>query len=41
MAEQAKEVVRRYVDAFNRGDLPALKALLADDAEIRQLGVAA
>lgn len=35
MSEQAKEVVRQYVDAFNRGDLPGLKALLADDAEIQ------
>lgn len=33
--EQAKGVVRQYVDAFNRGDLGALKALLADDAEIQ------
>ena len=30
-----KGVVRRYVDAFNRGDLAGLKALLADDAEIQ------
>jgi len=30
-----KEVVRAYVDAFNRGDLAALKRLLADDAEIQ------
>lgn len=33
--EEAKEVVRRYVAAFNRGDLPALKDLLAEDAEIQ------
>ena len=33
--EQSKAVVRSYVDAFNRGDLRALKALLADDAEIQ------
>ncbi len=33
--EESKAVVRRYVDAFNRGDLNALKALLADDAEIQ------
>ena len=33
--ERNKEVVRRYVDAFNRGDLGALEALLADDAEIQ------
>jgi steroid delta-isomerase-like uncharacterized protein len=30
-----KEVVRAYVDAFNRGDLAALRGLLADDAEIQ------
>lgn len=30
-----KEVVRAYVKAFNRGDLAALRALLADDAEIQ------
>jgi steroid delta-isomerase-like uncharacterized protein len=34
-ADQAKLVVHRYVDAFNRGDLDGLKALLADDAEIQ------
>ncbi|MDB5853987.1 MAG: putative ester cyclase [Herminiimonas sp.] len=33
--EEAKTVVRSYVAAFNRGDLEALKALLADDAEIQ------
>jgi steroid delta-isomerase-like uncharacterized protein len=33
--EQSKAVVRCYVDAFNRGDLQALKALLADDAAIQ------
>ena len=33
--DEAKAVVRRYVDAFNRGDLDALKALLADEAEIQ------
>jgi steroid delta-isomerase-like uncharacterized protein len=33
--EDNKSVVRRYVDAFNRGDLPALKSLLTDDAEIQ------
>lgn len=32
---QSKAVVKEYVDAFNRGDLDALKALLADDAEIQ------
>jgi steroid delta-isomerase-like uncharacterized protein len=35
LEEECKAVVRRYVDAFNRGDLPALKALLTDDAEIQ------
>lgn len=35
MSERAKQVVRQYVDAFNRGDLPGLRALLADDAEIQ------
>lgn len=30
-----KAVVRAYVDAFNRGDLAALRALLADDAVIQ------
>jgi steroid delta-isomerase-like uncharacterized protein len=34
-ADQAKLVVHRYVEAFNRGDLDGLKALLADDAEIQ------
>lgn len=32
---EAKAVVRRYVDAFNRGDLAALRDLLAEDAEIQ------
>ena len=31
----AKAVVRRYVAAFNRGDLAALKELLHEDAEIQ------
>ena len=31
----SKTVVRNYVEAFNRGDLEALRALLADDAEIQ------
>jgi len=35
VAEQSKAVVRAYVEAFNRGDLKALSALLADDAEIQ------
>ncbi|KMM16287.1 ester cyclase [Synechococcus sp. GFB01] len=30
-----KAVVRAYVDAFNRGDLTAMRELLADDAEIQ------
>lgn len=30
-----KAVVREYAAAFNRGDLKALRALLADDAEIQ------
>lgn len=33
--EDAKRVVRQYVDAFNRGDLNGLRALLAEDAEIQ------
>jgi predicted ester cyclase len=33
--EQAKQVVRDYVAAFNRGDLPALRSLLTEDAEIQ------
>ncbi|ABB56556.1 ester cyclase [Synechococcus elongatus] len=33
--EASKAVVRNYVEAFNRGDLAALKALLAEDAEIQ------
>jgi predicted ester cyclase len=33
--EQSKAVVRAYVAAFNRGDLVALRGLLADDAEIQ------
>lgn len=35
LEEENKSVVRRYVEAFNRGDLAALKALLSDDAEIQ------
>jgi ketosteroid isomerase-like protein len=35
--EQAKRVVRAYVEAFNRGDLQALKSLLADDAEVGKI----
>ena len=33
--EEAKAVVRHYVEAFNQGDLDALKALLTEDAEIQ------
>jgi steroid delta-isomerase-like uncharacterized protein len=33
--EESKAVVRAYVEVFNRGDLKALKALLAEDAEIQ------
>lgn len=33
--QESKAVVRQYVEAFNRGDLNGLKALLADDAEIQ------
>lgn len=33
--EEAKAVVRAYVEAFNRGDLEALEALLSDEAEIQ------
>src|SRR5438128_1155589 len=30
-----KPVVRRYVEAFNRGDLATLRSLLTEDAEIQ------
>src|SRR3954451_8280024 len=33
--ENNKAVVRAYAEAFNRGDLPALQALFAEDAEIQ------
>ena len=33
--DEAKDVVRRYVDAFNRGHMEGLRSLLADDAEIQ------
>jgi steroid delta-isomerase-like uncharacterized protein len=33
--EHNEQVVRAYVDAFNRGDLDDLAALFADDAEIQ------
>ncbi|QDV20983.1 SnoaL-like polyketide cyclase [Gimesia panareensis] len=32
---ESKQVVRQYVEAFNRGDLQALRELLADEAEIQ------
>ena len=35
LEEECKSVVRAYADAFNRGDLAALKSLLTDDAEIQ------
>lgn len=35
--EQNKAVVRQYVDAFNRGDLDALRSLLTEDAEIQSV----
>jgi steroid delta-isomerase-like uncharacterized protein len=33
--QQAKQVVLRYVDAFNRGDLATLGELFAEDAQIQ------
>jgi steroid delta-isomerase-like uncharacterized protein len=33
--EHNKQVVRDYVEAFNRGDLDALRALFSEDAEIQ------
>jgi len=33
--EEAKQVVRQYVEAFNRGDMNTLRALLAEEAEIQ------
>lgn len=33
--EEAKQVVRRYVEAFNCGDMNTLRALLAEEAEIQ------
>lgn len=35
LTEKNKEIVHRYVDALNKGDLLALRSLLADDAEIQ------
>src|SRR6476659_8877667 len=35
LEEENKAVVRRYAEAFNRGDMEALRALLAPDAEIQ------
>jgi steroid delta-isomerase-like uncharacterized protein len=34
-AEENKQVVRDYVDAFNRGDLDRLRSLFAEDAEVQ------
>jgi len=34
-SESNKQVVRSYVEAFNKGDLEALKALFTNDAEIQ------
>jgi len=33
--ERNKQVVRRYVEAFNRGDLDALRSLFTEEAEIQ------
>lgn len=33
--EEAKQVVRHHVEAFNRGDMNTLRALLAEEAEIQ------
>lgn len=33
--EEVKQVVRHYVEAFNRGDMNTLRALLAEEAEIQ------
>lgn len=33
--EQNKNVVRQYAEAFNRGDLEALRGLFAEEAEIQ------
>lgn len=35
MSNDPKDVVRRYVDAFNRGDLQGLGALFTEDAQIQ------
>ncbi|GAB3442779.1 ester cyclase [Massilia solisilvae] len=35
MSKDPKDVVRRYVDAFNRGDLQGLGALFTEDAQIQ------
>jgi len=32
--EANKDVVRAYVDAFNRGDMDALRGLVTEDAEV-------
>mmetsp|Transcript_713 Transcript_713/g.1136 ORF Transcript_713/g.1136 Transcript_713/m.1136 type:complete len:125 (+) Transcript_713:70-444(+) len=36
-AEQAKQVVRQYIAAFNAGDMSKLQDLLAPDAEIQDV----
>jgi steroid delta-isomerase-like uncharacterized protein len=33
--QQAKDVVHRYVEAFNRGELETLRQLFTEDAEIQ------
>ncbi len=33
--EENKQIVREYVRAFNAGDLPALRSLFAEEAEIQ------
>ena len=35
LEEKNKAIVLKYVDAFNRGDLDALRSLFAEDAEIQ------
>jgi predicted ester cyclase len=35
LEEENKAIVLKYVDAFNRGDLDALRSLFAEDAEIQ------
>lgn len=33
--EEARQVVRQFVETFNRGDLSAPKGLLTEDAELQ------